>query len=149
MIVNCEIHETAKIWQPDLVNLYGCEIGQNCVIAAFVEIGRGVKIGDNCKVEAGAFIPEGVTIGNNVFVGPNVVFTNDRYPSVSGEWTLKYTVVGDSVSIGANATILSDLIIGEGTVIGAGSVVTKSTNPYSVVYGVPARPKLDKNPYLK
>lgn len=98
-------------------------------------------IGKNCKIEAKVFIPPGVIMGDEVFVGPSVVFTNDKHPKATGEWERKMTIVGDKVSIGANATILPGLRIGGGAVIGAGSVVTKDIEPGTTYYGNPARRK--------
>ncbi len=135
-----------KIYHPELVNLYGCTIGDNTKIATFVEIGRNVKIGNNCKIEAFAFIPEGVIIEDNVFVGPHTCFTNDRVPranignSVSSEssWKLEETLVQTGASIGANATIICGVTIGYNALVGAGSVVTKNVAPGSIVVGNPA-----------
>jgi UDP-2-acetamido-3-amino-2,3-dideoxy-glucuronate N-acetyltransferase len=134
--------------QPDLVNLYGCEIGDNCKIGAFVEIQRGVILGKNVKVEAFAFIPSGVTVEDGAFIGPHVCFTNDRYPRAvdedgsllkPGAWTLLETRVGRRASIGANATILCGLVVGEGALVAAGSVVTKNVPAGCLVVGSPAR----------
>lgn len=133
IITDCAIGEGTVIWHH--CNLYRCRIGRNCKIASFVEIGEDVSIGDNCKIEAYAFIPKGVTLGDNVFIGPHVVFTNDKYPSTSEEWQVTRTVVQDGVSIGANSTILSGVILGKKALIGAGSVVAKSVDPNQVCYG--------------
>ncbi len=124
----------------DFVNLYGCKIGRDCKIAAYVEVQRGVVIGDRCKVEAFAFIPTGVTIEDEVFVGPHACFTNDRVPHAVGEWSVLPTVVKKGASIGANATIVCGVTIGEGAMVGAGAVVTKDVPPGAVVAGNPARP---------
>ena len=137
IIRDCEIGEGTVIW--NFVNLYGCKIGRNCIIGSFVEIGRDVKIGDNCKIEAFVFIPTGVTIEDNVFIGPKVTFTNDRYPVATGEWRVTPTLVKRGASIGANATILCGVTIGENAVVGAGSVVTESVPDNVVVAGNPAR----------
>jgi len=137
-----EIGEGTKIHHPDLVNLYGCKIGKNCNIGAFVEIGKGVVIGDGCRIGAHSFIPEGVTIEDNVFIGPAVVFCNDYYPPSFGKhWG--HTVVKQGASIGANCTICPGVVIGNGMMIGAGAVVTKSINNHvdCLAYGHPARPK--------
>ncbi|MCD4740589.1 N-acetyltransferase [archaeon] len=135
-----KIGENTKIW--DEKGLWGdYEIGSNCVIGKFVEIGNA-KIGDNCKVEAFAFIPPGITIEDNVFIGPHVCFTNDMYPRAvpkEGEWQLVKTHVKEGASIGANSTIRCGIIIGEYSLIGAGSVVTKDVPPHALVVGNPAK----------
>lgn len=136
------------IQHPELVNLYGCVIGDGCKIAAFVEIQRDVRLGRNVKVLPFAFIPSGVTIEDGAFIGPHACFTNDLYPSAVGEdgellteagWRLVPTRVGKGASIGANATILCGVTIGEGAMVAAGSVVTKDVPPHSMAVGVPAR----------
>ena len=130
------------------VNLYGCSIGDNTKIGAFVEIQKGAKIGKNCKISSHTFICEGVTICNNVFVGHNVTFINDRYPCATNpdgklqteeDWTVVPTIVEANVSIGSSVTILCGIIIGAGAVIGAGSVVTKDVPQGEVWAGNPAR----------
>lgn len=123
----------------DYVNLYGCKIGKGCRIAAYAEIQRGVVIGDRCKVEAFAFIPTGVTIEDEVFIGPHVCFTNDRVPRAVGEWSVVPTLVKKGASIGANATIICGVTIGENALVGAGAVVTKDVPANAVVFGCPAR----------
>lgn len=127
------IGEGTRVWHH--CNLYGCTIGEDCKIASFVEIGKGVTIGDNCKVEAFVFIPPGVTIGDNVFVGPHTVFTNDKWPKANSEWEICETVVEDDVSIGAGCTILSGITIQKGAMVGAGSVVAESVPANALVYG--------------
>lgn len=133
---------------PELVNLYGCVIGDGCKIAAFVEIQRDVRLGRHVKVLPFAFIPSGVTIEDGAFIGPHACFTNDLYPSAVGEdgellteagWSLVFTHVGPRASIGANATILCGVTIGEGAMVAAGSVVTRDVPPHTLVAGVPAR----------
>ena len=136
-IVNCEIGEETII--RDFVNLYGCRIGNECRIAAFVEIQRGVTIGDRCKIEAFAFIPSGVTIEDEVFVGPHATFTNDLHPRAVGDWEITPTLVRRGASIGAGAVIVCGVTIGEGATVGAGSVVTKDVPPGVKVVGNPAR----------
>ena len=134
--------------QPQLVNLYGCSIGDGSKIGAFVEIQRGAAIGRHCKVSSHSFICEGVTLEDGVFIGHGVMFTNDLYPrAVTGDgalqtdedWTVVPTRVAAGASIGTNATILAGVTIGEGAMVGAGAVVTKDVEPYTVVAGVPAR----------
>jgi len=140
--------EGVIIYRPELVNLYGCEIGDGCKIGAFVEIRRQVKIGCNVKIQAFAFIPEGVTVEDGVFVGPHVCFTNDRYPRAvnpdgsliqAKDWEIVPTLVKQGASIGANATILCGITIGQYAMVGAGAVVTCDVPAYAVVAGVPAR----------
>lgn len=132
-----------KIWYPELSNINReAIIGANCVIHSHVWIGRGVKIGDNCKIEALCFLPDGVELKDNVFLGPGVIFTNDKYPPSGGSWSK--TTIEKGVSIGANATILPGIVIGEGAKIGAGAVVTKNVEPEVVMVGNPAK-KLEKH----
>jgi len=123
----------------DQVNLYKCKIGKNCKIDAFVYVEEGVVIGDNCKIRPFVFIPTGVTIDDDVFVGPNVSFTNDKYPRVKGEWKLLRTRVKKGASIGANSVILPGVTIGKEVLIGAGSVVTEDMPSRAIVAGNPAR----------
>lgn len=136
------------IYHPDLVNLYGCEIGDGCKIGAFVEIRKQVQIGRNVKIQAFAFIPEGVTIEDGVFIGPHACFTNDKYPRAvnpdgnlmePSDWEVVPSLVKQGASIGANATILCGITIGEYAMVGAGAVVTHDVPGYAVVLGVPAR----------
>ena len=136
------------IHQPQLVNLYGCRIGESTRIGAFVEIQRGVVIGRRCKISSHSFICDGVTIEDGVFIGHGVMFTNDRFPraltedgrlQTDADWELVPTRVGRGASIGSNATILPGVTIGEGALVGAGAVVTRDVPPHAVVAGVPAR----------
>jgi UDP-2-acetamido-3-amino-2,3-dideoxy-glucuronate N-acetyltransferase len=128
------------------VNLYGCEIGDNTKIGAFVEIQKNAKIGKNCKISSHTFICEGVTIEDEVFVGHGVVFINDTYPRATTagvlqteqNWKVEPTLVKKGASIGSGATILSKLTVGKGAIIGAGSVVTKDVPDYAIVAGNPA-----------
>jgi|LGVF01.2.fsa_nt_gb acetyltransferase-like isoleucine patch superfamily enzyme len=133
----------------DHVNLYGCEIGKNCKIDAFVYIESGVKIGKNCKIRAFTFIPESVIIEDDVFIGPCVSFVNDKRPRATTaegklktkfDWKLEHIVVKKGASIGANATIIGSVTIGENAIVGAGAVVTKNVEPDQIVAGVPAKP---------
>lgn len=137
-----------QVPHPELVNLYGCEIGDGTKIAAFVEIQKEVVVGRNVKIEAFAFLPSGVTIEDGVFIGPHVCFTNDHFPRAvgpegelldRGQWTVTPTVVCQGASIGANCTILCGVTIGEGAMIGAGSVVTHDVHPFGIARGNPAR----------
>lgn len=123
----------------DQVNLYKCKIGKNCKIDAFVYVEEDVVIGDNCKIRPFVFIPTGVTIEDDVFVGPNVSFTNDKYPRVKGEWELLRTRIKKGASIGANSVILPGVTIGEEALVGAGSVVAKDVPSMAIVAGNPAR----------
>lgn len=142
VIKNAKFGKDVKIY--DQVNLYGCEVGDNTKIDSFVYIEEGVKIGSNVKIRPFTFIPEGVTIEDDVFIGPNVTFTNDRYPKSKGDWKLEKTSVGRGASIGAGSVILPGLTIGENSLVGAGSVVTKDVPPNTVVAGNPAKKIRDR-----
>jgi UDP-2-acetamido-3-amino-2,3-dideoxy-glucuronate N-acetyltransferase len=137
IIKNAEIGEGTKIF--DQVNLYNCKIGKHCKIEPFVYIEGGVTIGYNCKIKPFVFIPTGVTIEDDVFVGPNVTFTNDKYPKARGEWKKLQTRVKKGASVGANSVILPSVTIGEYALVGAGSVVTKDVPSHATVTGNPAR----------
>lgn len=136
MIRNDVLCSGAIIPQPDLVNIYGCEIGEGTKVAAFVEIGTGVVIGRNCKIEAFAFIPYGVTIEDDVFIGPHVCFTNDKYPP-SGKITRTHVKRG--AAIGAGAVIVCGVTIGERAKIGAGAVLLRNVADDEVVVGYAAQ----------
>lgn len=131
----------------NFVNLYGCSIGDNTKIGAFVEIQKGATVGRNCKISSHSFICEGVTIEDDVFIGHGVTFVNDNYPrsTVNGrlqtqaDWKLLLTKVERGASIGSGATILGGVTIGAGAIVGAGAVVTKDVAPRTVVVGTPAR----------
>ena len=131
-----------------LVNLFGCEIGDGCLIGPFVEIQAGVVIGNRVRVQSHTFICEGVSIGNDVFIGHGVMFTNDRRPKASNadlsrvlktDWIMEKTIIHDRVSIGSGAVLLLGIEVGIGAVIGAGAVVTKSVPANATVIGNPAR----------
>jgi len=137
-----------KIFQPDLVNLYGCAIGRETKIGAFVEIQKNATIGARCKVSSHTFICEGVTIEDEVFVGHGVMFTNDIYPRATNkdaslqteaDWQVLDELVKRRASIGSNATVLAGLTIGENALVGAGAVVTRDVPDFAIVAGVPAR----------
>lgn len=134
-----KIGEGCLIYYSDLSNIGRCTIGKHCNIHAGVHIHDGVKIGDYCKIQAQVFIPNGVEIGNEVFIGPGVVFTNDKHPKVATEWKMEITKVGNKANIGANATILPGIKIGEGATIGAGSVITKDVPAGETWIGNPGR----------
>ncbi len=130
------------------INLYGCEIGDETKIGAFVEIQKNATIGRRCKISSHTFICEGVTIEDNVFVGHSVTFINDSYPratTAEGElqtekdWRVEKTVVKRGASIGSGSTILSNVIIGENAIVGAGSVVTRDVPAGMIVAGNPAK----------
>jgi acetyltransferase-like isoleucine patch superfamily enzyme len=136
-----------KIFQPSLVNLYGCRIGDETKVGAFVEIQKNATVGARCKVSSHTFICEGVHIGDEVFVGHGVVFINDRLPRATAggrmqtevDWRVVPTHVKRGASIGSGAVVLCGVTIGEEAVIGAGAVVTKDVGDREVVAGVPAR----------
>jgi acetyltransferase-like isoleucine patch superfamily enzyme len=130
------------------INLYGCSIGDETKIGAFVEIQKNAAIGRCCKISSHTFICEGVTIEDNVFIGHGVVFTNDSYPRATTEdgqlqteqdWVVEPTLVRQGASIGSGSTILSKITIGENSIVGAGSVVTKDVSANTIVAGNPAR----------
>lgn len=141
-----KLGENVKIFA--FVNLYGCSIGDNTKIGTFVEIQKGAAIGRNCKISSHTFICEGVTVEDEVFIGHGVTFINDLYPratTASGglqtedDWKVIPTVVKQGASIGSGATILAGVTIGEQSIVGAGSVVTRDVPPRTVVAGNPAR----------
>ena len=143
-----QLGEGVVIFHPDLVNLYGCQIGAGTKIGSFVEIQKGASIGARCKISSHSFICEGVEIEDGVFVGHGVMFINDTYPKAVGEdgelqteadWQLIRTRVKARASIGSNATILCGITIGENALIGAGAVVTKDVPDYAIIAGVPGR----------
>ena len=140
--------EGVVIYHPEMVNLYGCFIGQGSRIGTFVEIQRGAVLGRNCKISSHTFICSGVTIEDEVFVGHGVMFINDTYPravtadgmlQTEADWKLITTRVKKRASIGSNATILAGVTIGAGSLVGAGAVVTRDVPDFAIVAGVPAR----------
>ena len=137
IVKGVEVGEGTKIY--DHVNIYKCKIGKNCKIEPFVYIEGGVVIGDNCKIKPFVFIPTGVTIESSVFIGPNVAFTNDKYPRARGDWKLLQTRVKKGASIGANSVILPGVTIGEKALVGAGSVITSDVPDNAVLAGNPAK----------
>lgn len=130
------------------VNLYGCEVGDDTKVGAFVEIQKNAKVGKRCKVSSHTFICEGVTIEDEVFIGHNVTFVNDTFPRATtaagslqteADWKVETTLVKRGASIGSGATILANVVIGEHALIGAGAVVTKDVPAHAVVAGNPGR----------
>jgi acetyltransferase-like isoleucine patch superfamily enzyme len=130
------------------INLYGCEVGDDTKIGAFVEIQKNSKIGKNCKISSHTFVCEGVTIEDGAFVGHGVTFINDSYPRATTEegqlqteqdWKVEKTLVKSRASIGSGSTILSNVVIGENAIVGAGSVVTKDVPANAIVAGNPAK----------
>lgn len=145
-INNVRLGKDVKIY--DFVNLYGCEIGDNTKIGTFVEIQKNAYIGKNCKISSHTFICEGVLIKDNCFIGHGVMFINDKNPRATSEdgklqsesdWMVVPTYVQSGASIGSNATILCGITIGENSIVGAGSVVTKDVPANTIVVGNPAR----------
>ena len=130
------------------INLYGCEIGDETKIGAFVEIQKNASVGKRCKISSHTFICEGVTIEDNVFIGHGVMFINDSYPRATAaagslqteaDWKVEKTIIKKGASIGSGATILANLSVGENAIVGAGAVVTKDVPANTIVAGNPAR----------
>jgi acetyltransferase-like isoleucine patch superfamily enzyme len=137
-----------RIFHPGLVNLYGCTVGDESRIGAFVEIQKNAHVGKRCKVSSHTFICEGVTIEDECFIGHGVMFTNDIYPRATRpdgspqseeDWKVVPTLVRRRASIGSNATLLCGITVGEGAIVAAGAVVTKDVPAGAIVAGVPAR----------
>ena len=149
MIANdVQLGKDVRIFQPDLVNLYGCSIGDGTKVGPFVEIQKGAVVGSNCKISSHSFICEGVDIADDVFIGHSVTFINDTYPraTVAGgglqteaDWKVEKTKVCRGASIGSGSTILSNITVGENAIVGAGSVVTKDVPANAIVAGNPAK----------
>jgi acetyltransferase-like isoleucine patch superfamily enzyme len=142
------LDEGVRIHHPALVNLYGCVIGRDTRIGAFVEIQKNAVVGARCKISSHSFVCEGVTIEDEVFVGHGVMFINDLYPRAATEdgtpqteadWSVVETRIRRAASIGSNATILGGVTVGERALVGAGAVVTKDVPAFAIVAGVPAR----------
>ena len=144
---NVTLGRDVKIYS--FVNAYGCEIGDETRVGAFVEIQKGVKIGRRCKISSHSFLCEGVTVEDNVFIGHGVMFTNDKFPRATNadgspqsetDWEVSPIVVEQGASIGSNATILAGVTIGENAMVGAGAVVTRDVAANTTVAGVPSKP---------
>ena len=142
-----KVGERVRIFQPDLVNLYGCSIGDDSKVGAFVEMQKGVTVGRLCKISSHSFLCEGVAIEDEVFVGHGVLFINDREPRATADgtlqteadWAVVPTRVCRGASIGSGAVIMCGVTVGERALVGAGAVVTRDVPPDTVVAGVPAR----------
>ena len=145
---NVILGKNVHIHHESLVNLYGCEVGDDSKIGTFVEVQKNVQIGCRCKISSHTFICEGVTIGDEVFIGHGVMFTNDLFPRATtddgnlqneSDWEVIPTFIKNGVSIGSGSVILCGITVGEGAMIGAGSVVTRDVAAGALVYGVPAK----------
>ena len=130
------------------INIYGCEVGDNTKIGAFVEVQKNATIGKNCKISSHTFVCEGVTIEDDAFIGHSVTFINDSYPRATtgagqmqteADWKVERTIVKKGASIGSGSTILANVVIGEKAIVGAGSVVTKDVPANAIVAGNPAK----------
>ena len=150
LCVSADVKLGKDVKLAQFINLYGCEVGDETKIGAFVEIQKNARVGRRCKISSHTFICEGVTIEDNVFVGHGVTFINDTFPraaTATGElqtendWKVETTVVKKGASIGSGSTILANVVIGEHALVGAGSVVTRDVPPHAVVAGNPARLK--------
>ena len=148
LCIASDVHLGENVRLSKFVNLYGCDVGANTKIGAFVEIQKNASVGKNCKISSHTFICEGVTIEDNVFVGHSVTFINDTYPRATtceGElqtekdWHVERTLVKRGASIGSGSTILANLVISENAIVGAGSVVTRDVPANTIVAGNPAK----------
>jgi acetyltransferase-like isoleucine patch superfamily enzyme len=147
----CSISDDVKLGEgvklSKFINLYGCSVGANTKLGAFVEIQKNAHVGSNCKISSHTFICEGVRIEDDAFVGHGVMFINDAYPRATtdgqlqteADWAVEPTIVKKGASLGSNCTIMSNVTIGENAIVGAGSVVTKDVPPNTIVAGNPAR----------
>jgi acetyltransferase-like isoleucine patch superfamily enzyme len=148
LCVSDDVKLGANVKLSKFINLYGCEVGDQTKIGAFVEIQKNAKVGKNCKISSHTFICEGVTIEDDVFIGHGVTFINDTYPRATtngtlqteADWKVETTVVKKGASVGSGATILANVVVGEEAIVGAGSVVTRSVPAGVIVAGNPARP---------
>ena len=146
--IAADVRLGANVKLSKFINLYGCQIGDNTKIGAFVEVQKNATVGKNCKISSHTFICEGVDIEDGVFIGHSVTFINDSYPraltgdgklQIEQDWKVERTVVKKGASIGSGSTILSNIVIGENAIVGAGSVVTKDVPPNAIVAGNPAK----------
>lgn len=145
---NVHLGEGVLVHHPNLVNLYGCWIGAQTRIGAFVEIQKDVEVGERCKISSHSFLCSGVTLEDGVFIGHGVMFVNDTYPRAINEdgalqteadWVCLRTRIGRGASVGSNATILGGVSVGEHALVGAGAVVTRDVPAYAIAAGVPAK----------
>jgi acetyltransferase-like isoleucine patch superfamily enzyme len=149
--ISSDVHLGERVRLAPFVNLYGCRIGDDTRIGAFVEVQKNARIGSRCKISTHTFICTGVSIEDEVFIGHGVLFINDRRPratnddgtpQVEEDWELEPTIVHKRASIGSGAIIMCGVEIGEGALVGAGALVTRDVAPGAVVYGIPARPAM-------
>ncbi|MGH7388978.1 MAG: acyltransferase [Candidatus Rokuibacteriota bacterium] len=134
-----KLGRNVRIFDPSLVNLFGCEIGEGSFIGPFVEITRGSVVGRRCKIESHSFVCTGVAIEDDVFVGHGVMFTNDLYPTTFRQVKHVRTRVRQGASLGSNATIVAGVTVGRHAVVGAGAVITRDVPDFAIVAGNPAR----------
>jgi acetyltransferase-like isoleucine patch superfamily enzyme len=147
LCIAADVKLGANVKLARFINLYGCEIGENTKIGAFVEVQKNARIGRNCKISSHTFVCEGVTIEDGVFIGHGVTFINDIYPRATAggalqteqDWKVEPTLIKRGASIGSGATILANVTVGENAMVGAGSVVTRSVPANTIVAGNPAR----------